>query len=82
MISVRLAVFAAASVVLSGAAPPPAGDCPGAAELYGRIQVVDAFADCTVRVVTSFADLHVELVDAFADEPGEWMMVESFPDVQ
>lgn len=74
------------ATLVSGTAPaatPVAlavGDCPGAAALYGKIQVVESFADCTVKVVTSFADLHVQLVDNFADEPGEWTMVESFPD--
>jgi len=55
-------------------------DCPGAERLYGKIQVVESFADCEVQVVTSFPDLRVQLVDSFADDPGEWQMVESFPD--
>lgn len=81
----RLAFLLAVALVASGSAPlaepaPASGDCPGAAALYGKIQVVESFADCKVKVVTSFADLHVELVDSFADEPGEWTMVESFPD--
>ena len=59
---------------------PPADDCPGAAGLYGKIQVVESFADCTVEVVTSFPDLRVQVVDSFADGPGEWQYVASFPD--
>ena len=55
-------------------------ECPGAAQLYGKIEVVESFADCRVEVVTSFPDLRVQLVDSFADDPGEWQMVESFPD--
>lgn len=55
-------------------------ECPGAAQLYGTIRVVESFADCKVQVVSSFPDLRVQLVDRFADEPGEWQRVESFPD--
>ncbi|PAP77394.1 hypothetical protein BSZ37_13585 [Rubrivirga marina] len=55
-------------------------DCPGAAKLYGRIEVVESFADCEVQAVESFPDLRVQLVDSFADDPGECQMVENFPD--
>ena len=37
--------------------------------LYGRVQVVNAFADLRVQVVSSFPD-----------SCGKWMFVESFPD--
>ena len=53
----------------------PGGDCPEPGELYGKIEVVESFADCRVEVVGSFADLHVQTVESFADSPGEWQMV-------
>ena len=48
--------------------------------LYGRVKVVEAFADFKVKIVSSFPDLKVKTVSAFADECGEWQFVESFPD--
>lgn len=49
-------------------------------KLYGRVQVVDSFADLTIKYVNSFGDIRVQLVESFPDECGEWKMVESFPD--
>jgi hypothetical protein len=49
-------------------------------KLYGRVQVVDAFADFEVRVVDAFPDLRVQTVDAFPDSCGRWKMVDAFPD--
>lgn len=66
--------------LLSLGTPAAPDDCPPPAELYGKIQVVDSFADCEVKVVDSFEDLRVQVVSSFADSPGEWEMVESFPD--
>ncbi len=48
--------------------------------LYGKVKVVDAFADFKVKVVSSFADLDVQVVSSFPDRCGEWQFVESFPD--
>ena len=48
--------------------------------LYGKVKVVEAFADFKVKIVGSFPDLKVKTVSAFADECGEWQFVESFPD--
>ena len=48
--------------------------------LYGRVKVVEAFADFKVKIVSSFPDLRVRTVSAFPDECGEWQFVESFPD--
>ena len=45
--------------------------------LYGRVQVVEHFADFKVQVVTSFPDLRVQKVPAFADSCGKWQMVDS-----
>jgi hypothetical protein len=49
-------------------------------KLYGRVKVVDAFADFEVRVVDAFPDLRVKTVDAFPDSCGRWQMVDAFPD--
>ena len=38
------------------------------------------FSDYKVKVVHSFPDLKVKQVNAFADSPGEWKIVNSFPD--
>jgi hypothetical protein len=48
--------------------------------LAGRVKVVEAFADLTVRKVEAFPDLRVKRVTAFADDCGEWMFVDAFPD--
>ena len=48
--------------------------------IYGKIQIVDNFADYKVEIVNSFADLHVEIVTHFANKPGKWQIVSSFPD--
>jgi len=53
---------------------------PGPEKVFGRIQYVTAFADVKVKVVRSFGDLRVQVVKSFADSPGEWEIVESFPD--
>jgi hypothetical protein len=48
--------------------------------LYGKVQVVDAFPDIKVQVVDAFPDLKVQEVDAFPDECGKWQFVDAFPD--
>jgi len=49
-------------------------------KLYGKVKVVQSFADIEVKVVSSFADLKVKKVSSFADSCGQWQFVESFPD--
>jgi hypothetical protein len=53
---------------------------PGPAEVYGRIQLVNALPDVQVKVVTALPDLRVKRVRALANEPGEWQIVDSLPD--
>lgn len=53
---------------------------PGKCNLYGRIQIVEAFADVKVQVVKAFPDIRVQKVSAFPDGPGKWQIVDSFPD--
>ncbi len=50
--------------------------------LWGRVQVVDHFADLDVKVVQHFADLKVRWVEHFADGCGRWQRVEHFPDLK
>lgn len=48
--------------------------------LYGRVKIVDGFADFRVEIVSSFPDIRVELVESFPIECGKWEIVDSFPD--
>lgn len=67
--------------VAVGAEDPIDDDCRcEGIPLYGKVKVVEAFADFKVKIVGSFPDLKVRTVSAFADECGEWQFVESFPD--
>ncbi|MDD4847997.1 MAG: hypothetical protein PHR53_04440 [Bacteroidales bacterium] len=47
--------------------------------LYGKVKVVEYFADFKVQIVSSFPDLRVKSCH-FASSCGEWEFVESFPD--
>lgn len=49
-------------------------------QLYGKVQVVDAFPDIKVQIVDAFPDLRVQVVDAFPDQCGKWQFVDAFPD--
>jgi hypothetical protein len=53
---------------------------PDKCKLFGKIQAVESFPDVKVEVVSSFPDIKVQLMSSFADSPGEWTMVDSFPD--
>ena len=48
--------------------------------LYGKVQVVEHFADFDVKVVEHFPDLKVKWVEHFPDQCGLWKRVEHFPD--
>ena len=48
--------------------------------LYGKVKIVNAFADIKVKKVNSFPDLKVKFVSAFPDSCGKWQIVNSFPD--
>ena len=48
--------------------------------LYGKVKVVESFADFDVQIVEAFPDIDVKIVTAFPDECGKWKFVESFPD--
>lgn len=48
--------------------------------LYGKVKVVENFADFDVEVVSSFPDLKVQKVTSFPDRCGRWQFVTSFPD--
>jgi len=49
-------------------------------KLYGKVKVVEHFADFKVKVVEHFPDLNVQLVEHFPDSCGKWQLVEHFPD--
>lgn len=48
--------------------------------LHGNVKFVKYHADYKVFVKKTHADMRVKKVDAFPDDPGEWRVVESFPD--
>jgi len=84
-------VFAVSVVVVTyalGAANPNAapagtigGDCSlDGVKLYGKVKVVQHFADFKVKVVQHFPDLKVQFVDHFPDACGKWQRVDDFPD--
>lgn len=66
--------------------PVPAGSKIGAdctfqgKKLYGKVKVVEHFADFKVKVVEHFPDLNVQVVEHFPDSCGKWQFVEHFPD--
>jgi hypothetical protein len=64
----------------------PSEICPGCMfngkQLWGKVQVVDAFPDVKVQIVDAFSDVDVQVVDAFPDACGKWQMVDAFPDVK
>jgi hypothetical protein len=49
-------------------------------KLYGKVKVVQHFADFKVKVVEHFQDLSVQTVEHFPDSCGKWQFVEHFPD--
>lgn len=49
-------------------------------KLYGRVKVVESFADFKVKVVDAFPDIEVKACTAFANHCGEWIFVDDFPD--
>ena len=50
--------------------------------LYGKVKVVDAFADIKVEIVNAFSDLDVQTVDAFADSCGKIAVCRCVPRFQ
>ena len=51
-------------------------------KLYGKVQIVDYFADIKVQVVDYFPDLKVQKVDYFANSCGKWQFVDYFADIK
>ena len=45
--------------------------------LYGRVKIVDGFADFKVKIVEEFPDFTIQIVDAFPDFRVKY--VDSFP---
>lgn len=53
---------------------------PHKCDLYGKIQIVEAFPDVKVQVVDAFPDIRVQRVPDFANGPGKWQIVDSLAD--
>jgi hypothetical protein len=68
------------SLALQGCQSAEAKDKPDKCKLFGKIEFVTSFGDVKVEVVDAFPDIKVQKVTAFADDPGEWEIVEHFPD--
>lgn len=68
---------------ISGAmAKKIADDCTyNGIKLYGKVKIVDNFADIKVQKVEHFEDLRVQFVKNFPNACGKWQIVDSFPDV-
>jgi len=48
--------------------------------LYGRVKVVERFADFNVKIVERFPDLNVKKVEHLPIRCGEWQFVNNFSD--
>lgn len=48
--------------------------------LYGKVQIVDAFPDIKVQIVDAFPDIKVKWVESFPNDCGKWQKVDAFPD--
>ena len=48
--------------------------------LYGRVKIVESFADFKVKEVDAFPDLKVKRVSYIPYRCGEWRFVDSHPD--
>ena len=48
--------------------------------LYGKVQIVDAFPDIKVQIVDAFPDIKVKWVESFPNDCGKWQEVNAFPD--
>ena len=52
----------------------------GICQLHGKVKIVNAFPKYKIKIVNAFPDIKVKKVNAFPDKPGEWQVVDSFPD--
>ena len=86
----KLLLFAAAAVGLGGMlyevaradepAPPITCTKAGVCTLHGKVKFVTSFPKYKIKIVNAFPDIKVKKVNAFPDKPGEWQVVDSFPD--
>ena len=85
----RAPALFAGLLLLPACAPPEAeassatigSDCTlNGQQLWGKVRVVDHFADFDVQVVDHFEDLRVQRVENFATSCGRWEMVDHFED--
>lgn len=50
-------------------------------KLYGKVKIVDNFADIKVRKAEHFEDLSVQYVKNFPKSYGKWQLVNNFSDI-
>ncbi len=62
------------------ATPPITCTKPGVCQLHGKVKFVTSVPKYKIKVVNSFPDIKVKKVSSFPDKPGEWQVVDSFPD--
>ena len=60
--------------------PAPMSGNAGACKLHGKVKFVTAFPKYKIQIVSAFPDIKVKKVGAFPDKPGEWQVVDAFPD--
>jgi hypothetical protein len=48
--------------------------------LWGKVEIVEHFADIKVEIVDHFSDYDIKFVDHFPDKCGKWQPVEHFGD--
>ena len=76
-----IAIILASSAILLCTASKPINHCKcNDIPLYGKVKIVEHFADFKVEEVDHFPDLKVKLVKQFPENCGEWQIVEHFPD--
>jgi hypothetical protein len=82
--SALVLIVAALAGLLFTAARADGKPCPltkaGVCQLHGKVKFVTAFPKYKIKFVTAFPDIKVKNVTAFPDKPGEWQVVEAFPD--
>ena len=89
---VALMIFSANISAFASSAVTSDGYCKGI-KLWGKVKVVNNFADLKVQVVQNFPDLKVQVVQNFPDSLGKWQFVnygedftvqfvDSFPDLK
>jgi hypothetical protein len=75
-----LAIASLSPVHADEAKPPVSCTKAGVCQLHGKVKFVTAFPKYKIKIVNAFPDIKVKKVNAFPDKPGEWQVVDAFPD--